>query len=215
MGCSLMPVDYGLATGNQDISRTGHCACCWIVLFMNVMQAAELHSAVTCCDCRSHSKHNKLLDGRCQTGATHHEIRKCYQSTSKARVDVLQKLIVLQLPDLWTTRNLQREPAAGQSHHGRDALGRFKKIQLPMGAKCGKVTCCRLWVQHSSPGCGLFEQFFKVRSREAHLLSVNGWQVHDERLTAVKFRFRKRQQQRGRSRSMTRRRCSSLRLPFP
>ena len=25
-------------------------------------------------------------------------------------------------------------------------------IRLPMGAKCGKVTCCGLWVQHSKSG---------------------------------------------------------------
>ena len=54
-----------------------------------------------------------------------------------------------------------------------------------MGAKCGKVTCCGLWVQRSNPGCySLFEQSSGVGSREARLPPINGWQVRDKRLTA-------------------------------
>ena len=29
--------------------------------------------------------------------------------------------------------------------------------QLSKGAKCGKITCCGLWVQRLSPACGLFD----------------------------------------------------------
>ena len=54
-----------------------------------------------------------------------------------------------------------------------------------MGAKCGKVTCCGLWVQRLNPGCySLFEQSSGVGSREARLPPINGWQVRDKRLTA-------------------------------
>ena len=54
-----------------------------------------------------------------------------------------------------------------------------------MGAKCGKVSCCGLWVQRSNLGyCSLFQQSSGVGSREARLSSINGWQVRDERLTA-------------------------------
>ena len=53
-----------------------------------------------------------------------------------------------------------------------------------MGDKRDKITCCGLWVQHLSPGCGLFDQCSGVESREARLPPVNGWQVRDKRLTA-------------------------------
>ena len=60
-----------------------------------------------------------------------------------------------------------------------------ESTRLPMGAKCGEVTCCSLWVQRSNPGCcSLFEQSSGVGSREAHLSPINGWQVRDQRLTA-------------------------------
>ena len=59
-----------------------------------------------------------------------------------------------------------------------------------MGAKCGKVTCCGLWVQRSNPGCySLFEQSSGVGSREARLPPINGWQVRDKRLTAYILLF--------------------------
>ena len=62
--------------------------------------------------------------------------------------------------------------------------------RLPMGAKCGKVTCCGLWVQRSNPGCySLFEQSSGVGSREALLPPINGWQVRDKLLTAYSLRF--------------------------
>ena len=53
-----------------------------------------------------------------------------------------------------------------------------------MGAKCGKLTCCGLWVQHSSPSCCPFEQFSGVGSCEARLPPINGWQVGSSRLAA-------------------------------
>ena len=58
--------------------------------------------------------------------------------------------------------------------------------RLPMDAKCGKVTCCGLWVQRSNPGCySPFEQSSRgLRSREARLPPINGWQARDKRLAA-------------------------------
>ena len=57
--------------------------------------------------------------------------------------------------------------------------------RLPMGAKCGKITCCGLWVQRSNPGnYSFFEQSSGVGSREARLPPINGWLVRDKRLTA-------------------------------
>ena len=57
--------------------------------------------------------------------------------------------------------------------------------RLPMGAKCGKVTSCGLWVQRSNAGCcSLFEQSSGVGSSEARLSPINGWQVREQRLTA-------------------------------
>ena len=54
-----------------------------------------------------------------------------------------------------------------------------------MGAKCGKVTCCGLWVQRLNPGCySLFKQSSGVGSREVRLPPINGWQVRDKRLIA-------------------------------
>ena len=58
-----------------------------------------------------------------------------------------------------------------------------------MGAKCGKVTCCGLWMQRSNPGCYIFEQSSGVGSREARLPPINGWQVRDKRLNAYTFLF--------------------------
>ena len=59
-----------------------------------------------------------------------------------------------------------------------------------MGAKCGKVTCCGLWVQRSNPGCySLFEQSSGVGSREARLPLIKGWQLRDKRLTAYTLLF--------------------------
>ena len=53
-----------------------------------------------------------------------------------------------------------------------------------MAAKCGQVNCCGLWLHRLNPGCGLFEQYSGVGSRETRLPPINGWQVRDERLTA-------------------------------
>ena len=54
-----------------------------------------------------------------------------------------------------------------------------------MGAKCGKVTCCGLWVQRSNRGCySLFKQSSEVGSRKVRLPTINGWQVRGKRLTA-------------------------------
>ena len=60
----------------------------------------------------------------------------------------------------------------------------LKVIQLPMGAKCSKITFCGLWVQRSSPVCNLFEQSSGAGSHKGRLPPINGWQVHDKRLTA-------------------------------
>ena len=61
----------------------------------------------------------------------------------------------------------------------------FSCPRLPMGAKCGKATCCGLWVQRSNLGCySLFEQSSGIGSREARLPPINGWQVRDKHLTA-------------------------------
>ena len=50
------------------------------------------------------------------------------------------------------------------SHHAFVQMTR-----LPMGAKCGKVTCCAFWVQVLNPGCAFSNQSFGVGSREARL----------------------------------------------
>ena len=67
---------------------------------------------------------------------------------------------------------------------------RMQMTRLPMGAKCGKVTCCGLWVQRSNPGCySLVEQSSGVGSRGARLPPINGWQVRDKRLIAYTLLF--------------------------
>ena len=56
--------------------------------------------------------------------------------------------------------------------------------RLPMGAKCGEVTCCGLWPNGSSiqilAAYSLFGQTSGVGSREARLPPINGWQVRDK-----------------------------------
>ena len=69
-------------------------------------------------------------------------------------------------------------------------LDKFTYTWLPMGAKCGKIICCGLWVQRSNPGCySNFEQSSGVGSCEASLPPINGWQVRDKRLTAYTLLF--------------------------
>ena len=86
-------------------------------------------------------------------------------------------------PGLWLV-------ATNQAHVGQSEYLDYAEDRNPAAhgcqlAKCGKVTCCGLWVQLSNPGCySLFEQSSGIGSRGARLPPINGWQVRDNGLTA-------------------------------
>ena len=88
---------------------------------------------------------------------------------------------------VWRSMVLERcptpaeQPASPRSNQSLED----SSSRLPMGARCGKESCCGLWVQRLDPGCySLFRQSSGVGSREARLPPINGRQMRDESLTA-------------------------------